>query len=456
MSVVPEKSDGYPLGTDEGVMPKVTETTRRDPKPHWSHVVKSENADLKVENRELKQLVLQLKGRLHKHKRLSPGGDDGDDNDDGDDDGDDGSPNSSDFSELDYIFITVEFPSPHFNIKREVYFVHKHSTVSDLKLKILGHCEVFTQHPAHFALFRGDMPLDDLEFVYLEMKERDVLKFEMLTPEWYTPTNEDFITVYVKVFTNTENDIRKEIEINKFFTCRDFVYYVAGLFDLKKFYHGDITLSCDDTVGGGDMMFNDRDILDVMDGGWKLDEWCVKDGHTLNIKFGGRGGTRGTKPTVKDRANKHKTNLGNIAQGIDRSTLSGVGGMDGLEDRLNAFVVSAEADAEQAILQHCVGMSPDTINRMYDMAFGKGGTNEGKIDDISFHFFGLGSMKATIGINLAVANLGATGLVGFKKVMERVKFIKMGETTRSTSSILGVYHTAVNTLIHLYLCQCLG
>ena len=130
-------------------------------------MIKSENADLKVENRALKQLVLQLKGRLHTHKRLSPGGDDGDDDDDdGDDDRDDGSPNSSDYFEWNYIFITVEFPSLHFNIKSEVYFVHKHATVSDLKLKIFGHFELFRQQPSHFALFRGEVPLDDLEFAY--------------------------------------------------------------------------------------------------------------------------------------------------------------------------------------------------------------------------------------------------------------------------------------------------
>ena len=178
--------------------------------------------------------------------------------------------------------------------------------------------------------------------------------------------------------------------------------------------------------------------------------FCKTVGIVANSEFRvevrGRGGARGTKATVKDRANKHKTNLGNIAQGIDRSTLSGVGGMDGLEARLDAFVVSVEADAEQAILQHCANMSPDTINLMYDMAFGKGGTNEGRIDDISLHFFGLGSMKATrdnidkvldlagSALNLAVANLGATGLVGFKKVMERVKFIKMGQALGGSSA----------------------
>eukprot|EP00439_Symbiodinium_sp_Y106_P031234 s403_g3.t1 len=246
----------------------------------------------KVENRALKQLVLQLKGRLHTHKRLSPGGDDGDDDDnDGDDDRDDGSPNSSDYCEWNYIFITVEFPSPHFNIKSEVYFVHKHATVSDLKLKIFGHFELFRQQPSHFALFRGEVPLDDLEFAYLEMKDHDVLKFEMLTSEWHIPTNEAFITVCIKVFTNTEDDVPKEIRTNKFFTCRDFVYYVAGLFNLERFYHGDITLSCDAIAGGDDMMWHDHDILDVMDGGWKLQELGVKGGHTLNIKFGGRGGT---------------------------------------------------------------------------------------------------------------------------------------------------------------------
>ena len=123
------------------------------------------------------------------------------------------------------------------------------------------------------------------------MKDHDVLKFEMLTSEWHIPTNEAFITVCIKVFTNTEDDVPKEIRINKFFTCRDFVYYVAGLFNLERFYHGDITLSCDAIAGGDDMMWHDHDILDVMDGGWKLEELGVKGGHTLNIKFGGRGGT---------------------------------------------------------------------------------------------------------------------------------------------------------------------
>ena len=33
MAVVPEKSDGYPVGIDEGVKPKVTETTRRVESP---------------------------------------------------------------------------------------------------------------------------------------------------------------------------------------------------------------------------------------------------------------------------------------------------------------------------------------------------------------------------------------------------------------------------------------
>ena len=182
----------------------------------------------------------------------------------------------------------------------------------------------------------------------------------------------------------------------------------------------------------------------------KWGTFCKTVGIVTNSEFRvevrGRGGTHGAKPTVKDKVNKHKMNIQNLGRNIDRSALTGIGGMDGLQAGLNAFVVSAETDAEQAILQHCLNVNPDVINRMCDTVWGKGGTNEGKIDDIAVLFFNLGGLKtvrdniekvlelAGSALNLAVANLGATGLVSFKKVMERVKFIKTGQAFGSSAT----------------------
>ena len=205
-------------------------------------------------------------------------------------------------------------------------------------------------------------------------------------------------------------------------------------------------------MAGTDLVLTALNPEKVIGGGNVRVKTALTNGRLIRVAFRARGGARSIKPTKKDakmeKSMGYKKALDEASANVNRQVLNPLQFVGEVEKNLQAFAGAIQNNAEDAVLKALSTFTIAQLDEMTKDVSQKGGSVEGKIVKYAGTMLGLQNVieahrsldcviqSAENLMMMAVSKTAGEGsdLVAFKKLIERARYVKMGQESMSRGS----------------------